>query len=200
MAEAIADILSALLIRLRDPGGASTSRALATDILARSQQYYNESLRLKLTSTSFATLPWVQLYPLTDDLGLLSVSHITHQNRDLFHVTVQDLHSIDRTWHRASSSRYECFVPLGFTHVLLWPARPVADTVTLIGPTKTVALTSETQTLELSQERTPLLIQLTELILLNRLQDDTAFNAVMRNFVKFLPQEMLRESRSSANA
>jgi hypothetical protein len=76
----------------------------------------------------------------------------------------------------------------------------VADTVTLIGPTKTVALTSETQTLELSQERTPLLIQLTELILLNRLQDDTAFNAVMRNFVKFLPQEMLRESRSSANA
>ena len=200
MAEAIAEIISALLIRLRDPGGASTSRALAMDILDRSQQYYNESLRLKLTSTTFATLPWVQLYPLTSDLGLLSVSHVTHQNRDLFHVTMQDLHSLDRKWHRASGARYECFVPLGFTHFILWPARPVTDSVTLIGPTKTSALTSETQTLELSQERTPLLMQLTELILLNRLQDDAAFNVVMQNFVKFLPQEMLQESRSPARA
>ena len=76
----------------------------------------------------------------------------------------------------------------------------MADSVTLIGPTTTVPLTSETQTLELSQERTPLLIQLTELILLNRLQDDTAFNAVVQNFVPFLPKEMVRASRSQASA
>ncbi len=200
MAESIGEIISALLIRLRDPGGASTPRALVMDILSQSQRYYNESLRLKLTQTTFVTSPWVQIYPLTDDPALLSVSHVTHQNRDLFHVTLADLRSLDRKWHRATGPRYECFLPLGFTHFILWPARPVADSVTLIGPTTTVPLTSETQTLEVSQERTPLLIQLTELILLSRLQDDTAFSAVIQNFVKFLPKEMIRQSRSTASA
>ncbi len=197
MAESIGEILSALLIRLRDPGAGSTSRALALDILSRAQQHYNESLRLKLTEVSFQTLPWVQFYPLTADLGLSSVSHVTHQNRDLFKVTFQDLLSLDRKWHRATADRYECFVPLGLSHFLLWPAAVQSQAVTLIGPTLTAPLVSESSTLELSQERTPLLIQLTELILLNRLQDDTAFMVVLRNFQKFLPQEMLKESRGA---
>jgi len=195
MAESLTEILNGLLLRLRDPAGSATSRALALDILLRSQQIYNESLRFKLLEVSFPTLPLTQIYPLTSDLALSSVSHVRHNNRDLFKVTFADLMAIDRKWHRALSNRYECWMPLGFTHVLLWPGLRDAGTVTLIGPALTQNPVSETVSLEISQERTPLLIQMAEMILLNRLNDETAFQSISQNFVKFLPAEMLKESR-----
>jgi hypothetical protein len=193
VAESVGEILSALLIRLRDPAGMATPRVLALDMLMRSQQYYNESLRLKLTDVSFFTQAMTQFYPLTSDLGLASVSHVTHQQRDLFQVTFADLRSIDRKWHRALSDRYECFIPLGFTHFLLWPGLVRADTVTLTGPVLTPATQAEPVPLSLSQERTPLLIQLAEMILLNRLNDADAFGAILPNFKAMIPKELLKE-------
>lgn len=194
MAEAISEIINSVLMRLRDPAGTATSRALILDILLRAQQVYNEALRLSLLQVTYSTTPFTQFFPLTPDLQLSSLSHIRHNERDLCQVTFADLMSIDRKWHRALSNRYECYMPLGFTHFLLWPGLRDGGTVTLIGPAMTQNPVSDTASLEISQERTPLLIQLTELILTNRMQDEAAFKAILPSFQAFLPQQQ-RSSR-----
>lgn len=195
MGEQVDQLISSLLFRLRDQQGVIHSRPFVLEILSRCQQIYNEGFGLALREIPFTPLQLRQWYSLTPDMGMTSLIHVIHQNRDLTKATLDDLKSIDRKWHRAVGSRLECFVPLGYTSFILWPALPHDDECTLIGPALTPTLLSEQNNLTISTERTPLFIQLVELILNNRQNDPTAFTVIMQNFQRFLPSELQKESR-----
>jgi hypothetical protein len=201
MSEAVSTLISALLIRLRDPAGTlrgesgTNVRTLAIDLLGRTQQIYNEALRLNLLSVSCTIQPFLVWYDLGQVIGtnnerMTSLSHVIYKQRDLSKVTLDDLRSIDRKWHRAIGSRLECYVPLGYTHCILWPALSMQDTCTLYGPLLTPMIQDEqTDTLTISEERTPLLLQLTELLLAHRANDELAFSVLLKNFADYLPKE-----------
>lgn len=200
MSDTVSTLLSSLLIRLRDPAGTLSgesgvsARLLAQDILSRTQQIYNQALKLNIFQLPFTIQPMLLWYDLADVIGPLNerittISYVTYQNRDLSQATLDDLKSYDRHWHRRISSRLECFIPLGYTHFILWPLLDHIDTCTLFGPLTTpIIQDAEVETLPISEERIPLLIQLVELILSNRAQDELSFSTLLKNFSQFLPQ------------
>ena len=211
MSEAVGSLISSLLIRLRDPAGTLSGESgisvhtLTMDILGRSQQIYNEALSLNILHLHFTIQPLLLWYDIGQVIGsnnerMTNISHVVYQNRDLSLATLDDLRSYDRKWHRAVGGRLECYIPLGYTHFILWPMLNRQDTCTLFGPLLTPSLQSDQDTLSLSQERTPLLLQLTELILANRANDELAFSVLLRNFSTYLSQDTIKSRRTSSNA
>src|SRR5262245_61406985 len=159
MAEVLTDYISALLIRLRDPAGVIHSRELVGDLLCRAQSIYNEALSLSLISVTFDVQPLQQWYDNDPANAMASLQHVVYRNKDLSKATLDDLKSFDRKWHRRVGDRLECYVPLGYSHFLLWPSLNNLDTCTLIGPRRTNAFNNDpTQTLAISRERTPALL------------------------------------------
>ncbi len=207
MSEFVSNLISALLIRVRDPAGTLRGasnisvRTLAIDLIGRAQQIYNEGLSLVIQPISFTAQPLMQWYNLLDVIGptnerITSISHAIHQGRDLTKATLDDLKSLDRQWHRRVDTRLECFIPLGYTNFILWPMLNYSSTCTLYGPLLTPLIQDENQeSLSISEERSILLLQLIELMLSNRANDELAFSTLLKNFSKYLPQDAAKESR-----
>src|SRR6266567_4483775 len=161
--DAWSTVITTVLARVRDPDGAVHSTALCQDLLTRLQRLYNNQLRLVISEMPVSTLPGQQLYPLTEPLGIHIVK-VTHQNRPLDRLTFSQLRALDPRWPRATGSRLEGFMQLGYTFLLLWPALFVADTVLVTATKLTTDLTTGPATLDIPSQATPKLAQLLELL------------------------------------
>jgi hypothetical protein len=129
------------------------------------------------------------VYDLWDEApNLLRLHTVIHQGRDLERVEDwNQLWSLDPFWFRRVETQLEAYALVGKNLLILAPA-PAEDTsVTLVYEKSFPVLTAETDTIELPDELSPLLLALCEAIAQFRDRRLDAANAVMERFAMQLP-------------
>ena len=193
MPDSVANIISTLQARVRDPQGNIHTNDFVRNLVSRCQQIINDYLRLVIIEGTMNTNAYQNLYTFTIHLpNTISVLSIKDEDRDLDQLnTLDDLKSIDLAWHRRAGHRHEAFLQLGETYLLLWPAKPTNSSVTVVSTKLTRELTSVPQdNLEISTEKTPLLVDLVEVLMLVKQRDLGSAQAKLDQYVRNLGLEL----------
>lgn len=179
--EAINPLISTILARVRDSQGAVHSRALTLELLCRVTQLYSNKLQLVQETITVETAPFLQFYPLElMTTRFVTITNVLHNNRELDRLTLGYLKAISREWPRMSGPRYEGYIQLGYSHLILFPSLARPDEVEVTGTTLTPIFGSEEDSLPISNQQIPSVLQLVELLLLHRQRDLPAFAAHLK--------------------
>ena len=167
-----------VLRRVRDVHGLAHSRALVRTLLSHSQRLLNSLLGIVTTSTSFTTYAHQQFYQisglLTSADAITKVMAVKDGSRDLTHlVNIRQLNHLDMRWVRALGPRFDAWTQLGRDMLIIYPAKTLNSTVTIVGAKLTTELTGEDTALELPNEYHDHIISLTEIMLLAKQRDLT---------------------------
>lgn len=168
------EAINTLQLRVRDPQGSAHSNTLVLDLLSRCQQILNDALKLVIDETTLTTIPYQNFYTIDTLLpSTLSILSVKDGNSDLQKLSsLDDLKAISWNWHRQIDAKHHCWLQLGETQLVLWPAKDYESSVTIVSTQLTPVLTSFQQdTLAISTEKTPFLLDLVEAILLMRQRD-----------------------------
>jgi len=167
-----------VLRRVRDVHGLAHSRDLARTILSHAQRLINSLLGIVTTSTTFTTYPHQQFYQisglLTGSDAITKVMAVKEDSRDLTHlINIRQLHHLDTRWVRAIGPRFDAWTQLGRDMLIIYPAKTVGSTVTIVGAKLTTALTGEDTALEMPNEYHDHIVSLAEIMLLAKQRDLT---------------------------
>ena len=167
-----------VLRRVRDVHGLAHSRALVRTLLSHSQRLLNSLLGIVTTSTTFTTYPHQQFYQisglLTGSDAITKVMAVKEDSRDLTHlINIRQLHHLDTRWVRAIGPRFDAWTQLGRDMLIIYPAKTVGSTVTIVGAKLTTALTGEDTALEMPNEYHDHIVSLAEIMLLAKQRDLT---------------------------
>ena len=167
-----------VLRRVRDVHGLAHSRELVRTLLSHSQRLLNSLLGIVTTSTTFTTYAHQQFYQLSGLLtgtdAITKVMAVKDGPRDLMHLTnIRQLNHLDTRWVRALGPRFDAWTQLGRDMLIIYPAKPLNATVTIVGAKLTTALTGEDTALELPNEYHDHIVSLTEIMLLAKQRDLT---------------------------
>lgn len=195
MGEAVNELVNLLLISARDRQGAFHSHALVMDLLGRAEQILNDGLSLVLVTTPITLTPYQCFYSFQTYLPeTISVLGVRHQGEDLDRLKdLNDLASIDRSWHRRVATKPECYLQLGETYLILWPGSlDPATTVDVISTRLTplhASLPLDTTTI--AHENSPALMDLTRAFLNLRARQ---FDALARDLQSLASWLALRDT------
>jgi len=176
------DVINTVLARVRDPDGAVHSIPLCQDLLTRLERLYNTARHVVTNQTIIATMPDLQLYGLPESVPEgTQILQVAHGNRFLERCSLTTLRAMDARWPRAIGNRFECFMQIGYTWLLLWPALHYPDTVTITSAELTADLTTSPPggTLTIPAVSTGIVMQLLEVVLLLRQRDMLSFGHLM---------------------
>jgi hypothetical protein len=165
MSETALDATNSLLRRARDPGGLATTVDEAMSLLSRSQQLLNLGLQAVIDETVLATVPSQQLYALSAVPRAGRVIAIREAGRDLSTTAWSTLRHTNRAWSRAVGDRFELWAPLGWTHVIIYPAKLYAAEVTVVSLRLIEPIASGSVNLVIPDELTPPLYDIAEALL-----------------------------------
>jgi len=193
MGESVSLLTNLLLSSVRDPGGAATQSSFVLDMLSRCEQVLNDALELSLRTTTLTTLPFQCFYDLAGYVpNTISITHVREGDRDLSRLTsLDDLAAINRRWHQEVSTRHECFLQLGETSLVIYPARSVPSTLSVIGTNLTpqfASLLLDETTID--ADNSPILLALTRAFLNLRVRQYDAMESSLQEF-----QELLQARR-----
>lgn len=165
-----------VLRRVRDVHGIAHSRELVRTLLSHSQRLLNSLLGIVTTATTFTTYPHQQFYQISGLLtgadSITKVMAVREGSRDLTHLAnIRQLTHLDTRWVRAIGPRFDAWTQLGRDMLIIYPAKTVGSTVTIVGAKLTTALTGEDTALELPNEYHDHIISLTEIMLLAKQRD-----------------------------
>ena len=174
--EGIQTLISAVLARVRDPQGSTHPRSLVIDLLSRLECLYANKLMLAEETLAVQTIPFLQFYPMQAfEIPMVTITDVRHDGRRLDRLTLSYLKAIGRDWPRQSGPRFEGWVQLGYTHLLLFPSLTGYSEVEVIGTIVTDTVKSELDSLMIADQYIPSLLQLVELLLLHRQKDMSSF-------------------------
>ena len=167
-----------VLRRVRDVHGLAHSRDFTRTILSHCQRLVNSLLGIVTTSTTFTTYPHQQFYQisglLTGSDAITKVMAVREGSRDLTHLTnIRQLAHLDTRWVRAIGPRFDAWTQLGRDMLIIYPAKPLGSSVTIVGAKLTTALTGEDTALEMPNEYHDHIVSLAEIMLLAKQRDLT---------------------------
>jgi hypothetical protein len=165
MAETALDATNSLLRRARDPGGLATTVDEAMSLLSRAQQLLNLGLQAVIDETVLPTIADEQLYSLTQVPQAGRVIAVREEGRDLSTTAWTTLRHTNRAWSQAVGDRFELWAPLGWTHILLYPAKPYPAEVTVVSVRLIEPIADGSTTLVIPDELTPPLYDIAEALL-----------------------------------
>lgn len=170
MAKTVGPLVDELLLRLRDTGAASISRAQARRAVAYGVGYAAVSTTDTLEALTLTTERQRLFYNLTETSErIIRVVRATVDNRDLAPADFGVLGGIDRCdWLRDTGDRLESFTQVGKRVLVLYPAIDRTDTVTLYCKTFPTLVTTDSDTVGITDDLVPLALQFGELFLLYR--------------------------------
>lgn len=172
-------LIDEVLRRVRDVHGLAHSREFTRTIVSHCQRLINASLGIVTTSTAFATYAHQQFYSisglLTGDEAIVKVKSIRDGAKDLTPVTnIKQFAHLDLRWVRAVGPSFNSWTHLGRDLLVIYPAKSINSSVTIIGTKLTIALTGEDTALELPDEYHDHVISLAEVMLLAKQRDLSA--------------------------
>lgn len=174
MAEFAGTMISAILLRVRDPQGLAHSRTTVLSLLSQAQRIINAATDLVYETVTVTTEPKRQLYSLgTLAPNSVSLRDVKEGGRSLTRVDPLALFYTNREWARQSGSRYEAFGEYGLEFAVIHPAtddaRSIDLTYTKVTTDMTVAPVGtpdpEANTTDLPDDILPALMHLTEALL-----------------------------------
>jgi hypothetical protein len=165
MAQTADEATLSLLRRARDPGGMATTVPEAMSLLSRAQQLLNLGLQAVIDETVLPTVPLEPLYALTLVPKAGRVIAVREEGRDLSVAAWSTLRHVDWAWWRAVGDRFELWAPLGWTHLILHPAKPYAAEVTVVSVRLIEPIASGSTNLVIPDELTPPLFDIAEALL-----------------------------------
>jgi len=170
------ELTDEVLRRVRDIHGLAHERSFVRTLLSHSQRLINTLLALVTTSSTLTSQPHQQLYSisglLTGDDAVTRVLAIREGDRDLVRVSdYRQLSHLDLHWLRAIGTRHEHWTHIGRDLLVIYPAKTIATSLTVIGSKVTTDLTGEATELELPNEYHDYVLMLTEIQLLAKQRD-----------------------------
>lgn len=179
-----------LLARTRQSGGIAINEDLATEVLGICQQIVNTALRRIIVSTAFATTGGQQLYPFSNvDTDLIDIVSIEEGNRELHEAEqLEDFSAYDQTWFATTgATSFLGWAQIGRDYFILYPAKTGASSVTLSYVQATTIYTDysalTTETMELNDEDTELVLKLAEAVLLIRARTVETLRDTITGFI-----------------
>jgi hypothetical protein len=169
MAEVAGTLVDALLQRVRDPSGLAHTRDTARLVLSHVQRIANYALRAVLDSATLPTEPYRQVYPVLSLLPAAArVVGIREGARDLDEIAWPLFHLSVPRWFRATGPRFEAFARIGDDLLVIYPAKTLASSVSVVYARLTTALVNDSTPTDMPDEYLPLVLDVAEAILLLR--------------------------------
>ena len=173
-----AELIDAVLERVRDPGGAAHPRALVRSLLDRCQQAIQAAAPGWVMQVKLPTQKRQSIYPVstfadlsdTDHPACLRVVRVTEgfPPRDLTEVPWRSLALVDRRWLRRTAGEFISFARLGVDLLVLFPGKAQISEVLVLYAGVPTPLTGEDTQFELRDDRLQAVAALTEILLLLR--------------------------------
>lgn len=178
--------------RVRDPQNFAHSRAFVLARLSDAQRFINGALGLVTTTTTLSTLPRKLIYTLSGDLTTtLRPLSVREYTRDLCKLAnLNQLNHLDLHWFRSLGHRFEAWCPIGRDLIVIYPAKDVASTVTVVHVKLLDVLAAEADTTEIPDEYLEAVLTLTEAMLLIRQRDLAGAQAAIKRLVETLGLDM----------
>ena len=162
-------LVDQLLARARDPQALGTSRATCRLLLTHTQRIVNCRMGYVVDTATFPTVPYQQLYTISNPSQVpaaMRMLGVQEGARNLKKIPWKEFFYFDRAWGRAVGPTFELWSMIGRDLLVLWPSKPAADMVTLVYAKLTNELTDDSIAIELPDDTTPLLLDLTEALIL----------------------------------
>ena len=186
MAETAGTLRAAVQRRVRDINATYHANAFVLDMLSRVQRLINVGSQTILATSTLTTAANQLIYTINSDVNAaaIDVMKVTSNNEDLAKLTLSELNQIDRQWFRKVGTRFEAWVQLGRTLLVLYPSMSVADSVSVTYSKLTTDLSADGTALEFSEEANLMVMNLTEAILLLRQRDMSRAIAPINQFME----------------
>lgn len=188
MAEPAGSLVSTLLRRVRDPQGAMHDRVtVARPFLSHAQRLVNAGLRAVIGEAVLVTEPYRLIYPVAALLpNAVHIESVREADRDLADVTWESLWHTDGSWFRRTGDRFEAFARIGRDLLVVYPAKKVASSITVVYTALTANLTQDSIATDLDDTLHAPMLALAESLLYLRARDfaglDAALATLMRDY------------------
>jgi len=168
VATAAGSLITTVLLRVRDPDATAHPRAFVLALLTEAQRCVNGAASQVVETATLTTAPARQCYAVEANLSnaLRIVGIRDEAGRDLTRTPWSALAHGNRRWWRQLGSRPLVWSLVGRDLLVLHPATPDAQTLTVAYVKKTATLSSETSVTETTDDVNDFVLALTEVILL----------------------------------
>lgn len=150
--------------------GEAHTEEFMLQVVSKAQQVVNAASRIVLATTDFPTAAYTQVYwtqPLLPDLvWLLAVRETVYDTERL--MNWKELFYRDRRWSRRVGDGFDMFAMVGRDLMILHPGKVDDGTATAVYVKLTAPLTSALTDIDLPDERTMVVVDIAELLLLLR--------------------------------
>ena len=168
--------------RVRDSNNTAHTRAFVRDIVDRLQVILNAKQQYVFTETIYTAAAGQTLYSVENDLGsTIEVTEVSIDGRELDRQNWRNLHRISPTWLTDRADTPIAWAPIGRSLIAIYPAPSNPIDITFRGPKITTPINDDDIPLDLRDEDSDLLRELTTAILLIRQRDlDTVPSVIQR--------------------
>lgn len=172
MAITAGTLIDSVSRRVRDANNTAHSRTFVLDLIDRLQVILNAKQAYVFTDTVYTATKNKALYTVETDLGsTIEVHEVSSQGRELDEVNWRNLHRLSPTWLDDRSDTPLHWAKIGRDLVAIYPAPNWNVPITFTGSKITTPLTAETIQVELRDEDSDLLREMTTALLLTRQRD-----------------------------
>lgn len=163
-------------------------------LISKVQQIVNAGTGLVRETTTLQTRRYMQMYDVRDDLPNQVSMRAVRDNGtyDTEHMlSWKELMFRNRRWFRRISSRFESFAMLGTDLLLIHPGKAQDDVATVVYTKLTVPLAVLSDAIELPVERTALVVDIVEALLLLRERRMESLVPLMKRALAEIPMDMM---------
>lgn len=165
-------LVDQVLQRVRSPEGITAPRAFILRILSAAQNLVNAKLNYVLDTVTLVTEPERVFYPVRTLLPQATKPlFIREDGRDLVPVPWRTMYYMKRGWPRQLGERHQLWSLITREIVVVWPAKRVSTSLTVVSTRRTLALTGEQDLLELQDEALPIVVDLAVVLTLLRMRN-----------------------------
>jgi len=184
MATLVADLLTEIYRRTRDPNRTATPEALGIQFLSQAQEVLNVYLKSTLDTVTFTLSANRLLYQLSTEMpDCARVEAVRVGTRDLVELPWTQLWQLDKQWFRRidSANLLQHWARVGRDMLVVYPGPLTAMDVSIVCTPFLGPLTALTDEILLRHEFFPMLLDLTEALFLLRLRIIAGGSASMVN-------------------
>lgn len=173
--------------------GQAHSQDFLLRLISKVQQLVNTGTGTVRETTTLTTHPYMQVYDVRDSLpNQVSMKAVRDSaTYDAERLTAwHELMYRDRRWFRRVSSRFETFSMLGQDLLLIHPGKVIEDSATCVYTKLTATLNEMSDQIELPAERTPLVVDIAEALLLLRERRLESIVPLMKRVMQEMPMDV----------
>ena len=173
--------------------GQAHSQEFLLRLISKVQQVVNAGTGLVRETTELTTHPYMQVYDIRFDLPNQVEMRAVRDSATYDAERLNGWHELmyrDRRWFRQIGSRFETFSMLGNDILLIHPGKVFEDSATCVYTKLTAELHELSDQIEIPAERTPLIVDIAEALLLLRERRLESIVPLMKRVLREIPMDV----------